>query len=91
MKNKDLISRRKFFKKATGAIIPMIALTTIPSLITSCEIDEPYLDVDATSCKDSCTGSCKNNCKGNCKGGCSNTCYRSCQGSCMSAAKLIYG
>ena len=41
-KKDEIISRRKFFKRAAGMVIPAIALTVLPSALTSCEIDEPY-------------------------------------------------
>ncbi len=41
--DKKLINRRSFFKKAASAALPIVAAITIPSFLTSCEIDEPDL------------------------------------------------
>ena len=69
---KDVISRRSFFKKAAGAILPMLGAVVASSM--------PFISEAAEStpqyCKGNCTGlctSCTNGCKGACKG---------CQGSC---------
>ncbi len=75
---KDLISRRNFFKKAAGAIIPAIALTALPSMLTSCEIDEPYPGEEQPT---GCNSSCSNSCTG-CKGSCMTTCQVICEGRC---------
>lgn len=69
--NNDIISRRKFFKKAAGVVIPAIALTALPNLLSSCEIDEE--DLPTTGCS-GCTGKCAAGCKGTCGGGCTSTC-----------------
>ena len=37
----DIISRRQFFKRAAGAALPFLALTSISSALSSCEIDDP--------------------------------------------------
>lgn len=93
-------SRRSFFKKVAGAALPIIAAVTIPSILTSCEIDEPYLDGGSSStgcsgCKGGCGGSCVSNCgvscgskcKGSCGGSCSSGCGNTCRGLCSKAGK----
>ncbi len=81
--DEKLINRRSFFKKAATAAIPIIAAITIPSVLTSCEIDEPYLDFDtpSTGCS-TCKGGCGGGCTSNCGVSCGNTCKGSCGGSC---------
>lgn len=82
-KNKDeIISRRNFFKKAAGTVLPVIAMTVLPSVLTSCEIDEPYLQGSGCStCKGTYTVNCGTGCKGGCGGGCTSNCGVSCGGS----------
>ena len=58
--NDELISRRQFFKKAAGLVLPAIALTALPGILTSCEIDEP--PVEGNEDGSSNGGSCKGNC-----------------------------
>lgn len=93
--NKEIISRRSFFKRAAGSIIPIIAVASTPSILTSCEIDEEAYDLP-TGCKNGCTGKCsgvcgavcQTNCSGSCSNGCQGTCEKQCGGSsCRSLCK----
>lgn len=78
-KNEEIVSRRAFFKKAAGVVLPIIAAAVMPSL-TSCEIDEPYPgDIDISDI----TGGCKNGCSSACKESCSNQCTRTCATLCQ--------
>lgn len=81
--DEKLINRRSFFKKAATAAIPIIAAITIPSVLTSCEIDEPYpgFDTPSTGCS-TCKGGCGGGCTSNCGVSCGNKCQGSCGGSC---------
>lgn len=84
MKEKDIISRRKFFKKSANAIIPAIAMTVVPQIFTSCEIDEPYpggCSDCSGGCSSGCSGTCTSSCSGSCVG-CTGRCQTSCAGSC---------
>ncbi len=77
-KENEILSRRSFFKKAAGIVIPAVAMVALPSVMTSCEIDEEYPDVPT-----GCTGSsCKNGCKTGCQGSCYTHCQVICKGSC---------
>lgn len=90
-KNNDIISRRKFFKKAASAVLPAIAIAVLPNVLTSCEIDEPYIDTGGsgcTTCKGTCKGNCTGSCLGRCSGGCSSGCSSGCKTSCSSACRL---
>lgn len=98
---KDLINRRSFFKKAATAALPILAVVAIPSLLTSCEIDEPYpgtgggSSTGCSSCKGSCGGGCTSNCgvscgsvcKGSCGGNCSTGCGNTCRALCTNSNK----
>ncbi|WP_294546006.1 hypothetical protein [uncultured Bacteroides sp.] len=92
--NDELISRRQFFKKAAGLVLPAIALTALPSILTSCEIDEPPLDEGnggggcsdcSGKCKDTCSGQCTRSCASTCKSNAANTtgCNNNCKGKCF--------
>lgn len=97
--DKKLINRRSFFKKAASAALPILAAITVPSLLTSCEIDEPYLDGGGSSSGCSgCGSGCKNTCKGLCTRNCASTCKSqsyntagcsgsSCKGHCFGSCK----
>lgn len=88
--DEKLINRRSFFKKAATAALPIVAAITIPSILTSCEIDEPYLDNNGSTsgckaCKGGCSGGCGGTCVSNCGVSCGNKCKGSCGGSCSSS------
>ncbi len=90
----DIISRRQFFKRAAGAALPFLAMTMLPSALTSCEIDDPdnpYIggvpegtgkSGGCTSCTGKCSKACANNCVGTCRVTCTTGCKVYCQGSC---------
>lgn len=97
MKEKDkneIISRRQFFKRAAGAALPFLAMTTLPSALTSCEIDDeenPFAggtggngtsSSGCTHCGGKCTSSCANNCVGNCRVTCKSGCKLLCKFTC---------
>lgn len=102
MKEK-VISRRSFFKKAATAALPIAAAIVMPSLLTSCEIDEPYLGGEtgcsgcsgkcSSACSVSCTRTCASTCKGQsinttgCGSSCKGHCYAGCQGTCSASSK----
>lgn len=65
-KENEILSRRSFFKKAAGIVIPAVAMVALPSVMTSCEIDEEYSEIPG-GCSTSCKSSCKTGCKGTCR------------------------
>ena len=92
---KEIISRRQFFKKSAGIVLPAIGMAILPQVFTSCEIDEPYIDPDSLgggsgckNCSSSCTCNtlcndlCEDSCLTECGGQCSNSCRTSCYESC---------
>lgn len=90
--NKDLLSRRKFFKKAAKGILPIIGgilLANTPSMIKAAE--ELHNDCRYTceggcnSCKGTCEWRCQDDCSGSCKGYCKRTCKGACYGHCTSS------
>lgn len=81
--NDDIISRRRFFKKAVGTILPAIAVVAFPGLLTSCEIDEPTPGGNSegcTKCSGSCSSICTSSCGNSCRGNCSGSCITGCKG-----------
>ena len=96
--NDELISRRQFFKKAAGLVLPAIALTALPGILTSCEIDEPLVEGGeggGSSSGGSCKGNCKSVCTRNCASTCKalaihvpSSCNTSCKGSCYKLVRV---
>lgn len=90
---KDIISRRDFFKKSTSKILPVVAAITLPSVLTSCEIDEEPFDIPSSGCKNGCSGKCSAYCGGtcqtNCSGSCKNGCTGNCKGACGSSCRYV--
>ncbi|MDE6247989.1 MAG: hypothetical protein K2M41_09165 [Muribaculaceae bacterium] len=90
--DKKIIDRRSFFKKAAKAALPIVAAITIPSILTSCKIDEPYYDGGSSSGCSTCTGGCKGGCGGTCVSNCSAICGGSvCKGTCGGACSSSCG
>jgi len=73
MKNKDLQTRREFFKAAAKGVLPILGLTLLgPSILSSCDkLDDLTGCSDCSNgCEDSCADGCKSGCKGSCSAGC---------------------
>jgi hypothetical protein len=93
----NLINRRSFFKKVATAALPIVAAIAIPSLLTSCKIDEPFPEGGSTGCKSACSGKCSSSCSGLCTRSCATTCKaqsinttgcnQSCKGHCYASCK----
>lgn len=85
--NKDeLQSRRDFFKKAAGTVLPLIGtivLFGMPDLIKAAEKESTPLGCE-DSCSDGCYGSCHGNCRGSCHDGCRGCCRGCCGDACTS-------
>lgn len=79
-KNKNLRSRREFFKKAAKGVLPLLgvaALISAPKVAKAAETPQ-YCQWDCTfTCRGGCQG-----CTGTCRGGCSSLCGGNCSGSC---------
>lgn len=98
--DEKIINRRSFFKKAASVALPILAMVTVPTLLTSCEIDEPLPGGGGSSsgcneckggcgrgCTSNCGVSCGNKCQGHCGGGCSSGCGTTCRGLCSKSNK----
>lgn len=69
MDSNELISRRRFFKKASKGMLPMLGAfvagpTVIMSTLASCG--------DCDDCEAACMDNCQSSCSGSCSGGCAN-------------------
>ncbi len=94
MDNKELIGRRRFFKKAAKGLLPMLGFAAFgPSIFVSCSKDDGCSDCSAM-CSSNCTSSCQYSSSGGCSG-CSSTCSSSstsntcssCANDCSSSCK----
>lgn len=99
-KENEILSRRSFFKKAAGIVIPAVAMVALPSVMTSCEIDEEYPDVPSGGSSGSgggcstCSGGCGASCASRCRAAAKYTpagCHGSCKNACTSCRSLCYG
>lgn len=94
--NKELQTRREFFKKTAKGILPIIAgvtLTGCQTFLTS--LGERLSSSggggysgssgggygESSGCGYTCSGGCSGGCDGTCRWGCENTCKGSCEGS----------
>ena len=90
MENKDLKSRREFFKQAAKKALPVIgaiALASTPIIAQAAE-KEPlgcngYCSQNCSAgCARTCAARCVGTCQGTCAGTCSDACARGCAGYC---------
>lgn len=81
----DVISRRKFFKEAAGASLPIIAGTILlPLMMSACDGAHSSCVNCSNGCDDTCYHSC-NGCTGTCKGSCVLDCAHTCAGKCVNS------
>lgn len=76
--NKELLSRREFFRKAAKKTLPFVATLTLPSFLISCGGDDP---IENGSGCDNCASTCQGGCQGGCSGGCGDSCKNTNAGS----------
>lgn len=91
-KNKEIQSRREFFKNAAKKSLPLMAavmLANTPLITKAAETSMGCNDSCYNGCSVNCTDGCKigcegcrGNCQGSCKGGCEGSCKNTCEGSC---------
>lgn len=82
----EALTRRHFFKKAAGMIIPMMGLiagTSLPGFMNATNANRP--PSVPMNCGGSCSGSCSGDCSGSCDSGCSGRCGYACSGSCSNS------
>lgn len=74
---KNIQSRREFFKNSLKKTLPIIAgVTLMTQPLQLIAHDAP------TACEGSCSGSCQGDCIGSCKGDCSGSCGKNCGNNC---------
>ncbi len=81
MEKENIISRRNFFKRSASLVLPALAMVTIPSILTSCEIEEDFPEIPS-GCKSGCSGKCSGICGAACQNDCSGSCAHGCKGNC---------
>lgn len=80
--DKELQSRRQFFKKAAKSTLPFlgaILLVSVPKIVSA----EGY---NPTGCY-GCSGTCKGSCRDTCRFGCNTTCRTHCTQACGATCK----
>lgn len=98
----EILSRRSFFKKAAGTALSVAALTIIPNMFTSCEIEVPDIQGGTTSCGGVCKSNCQNTCSSDCTANCRTVCkangynntscsLTSCKGACQGCKGTCFG
>ena len=80
MKNKDLQTRRDFFKKSVYRLLPLFGL--IVAYITPLKLKATRQFGCGWSCLYSCKGQCINTCYMSCVSQCAAMCGNSCRGGC---------
>lgn len=81
--NEELQSRREFFKKAVKGALPILGVIALgPSVLSSCEKDDPdeWASSNSSGGCSSCSGSCKGKCDATCRHKCSGGCKTGCLG-----------
>ena len=77
--NKELQSRREFFKKAAKVALPIVGavvLSSVPQMLSATQAGQ-------CTCSNSCVSSCSNTCLWSCY----NTCKTSCRSGCKHSLK----
>ena len=83
MIDKEITTRREFFKKAAKATLPVLGIAVISSIPNAVHAAETGCffgcsDTCEAHCADSCYDGCRNTCKDGCKGNCTDGCFGSC-------------
>lgn len=79
---KELQSRRDFFKKAAKTALPILGAIVLAS--------SPVISKAAVSmsCETTCSGVCRGNCHYTCRGTCRTSCEDRCDGTCEGTCKF---
>lgn len=88
--NKELISRRNFFRKSVHKILPILTLLTLQSPLFSMA-QKVYSETSCKySCKTGCSNECNTQCTKTCAATCKNICGGNCEGTCRNTGKCDY-
>lgn len=72
-KNRELLSRRDFFKKTAKATLPFIAAMALPPFLSNCgDKEEDPINSGCDGCSSTCEGICQESCSIGCKESCVN-------------------
>lgn len=82
MNNKELLSRREFFKKAAKSTLPILGAVVLAGAPAKVNATEQI----PQGCYGSCSGTCRGGCEG-CQGGCKGSCSQACSSNCFTACK----
>lgn len=97
--NKELLSRRDFFRKAAINTLPFIAAIAVPPIFTACTSEPTPTPSGCDGCSSTCEGSCGKSCSGSCEescagsssssscSDCSTTCKGGCKNECSNTCK----
>lgn len=80
--NKEIQSRREFFKKTAKAALPILGMIILTQVPSASVLAATNCDTCSGSCLTSCEGTCAGSCKGDCDSSCKDSCEGSCKGSC---------
>ena len=80
--NKELQSRREFFKTAAKAALPVIGVALLSHIPITATADA----CSWSSCTKSCVGGCDGTCSHGCKEACAMTCSTSCKNGCKNTS-----
>jgi len=100
-KNRELLSRRDFFRKAAINTLPFIAAIAVPPIFTACSPEPTPTPSGCDGCSSTCEGSCDKSCSGSCEescagsssnsgsscSDCSSTCKDTCSNTCSESCK----
>ena len=73
-KDEEIITRRRFFKKAAGMILPMLGALVLSSVPNASNAKNSISPSNTSRTPMNCNGSCSGSCSGSCKGGCGRSC-----------------
>lgn len=89
-KDKDLYSRREFFRKSASTCLPIlgaIALAAAPIKVSAAKAQQ----LCGWGCSFSCVSNCAMMCNGSCSGACGDGCSFSCENYCSTGCSSCVG
>lgn len=90
LKNKDLKSRREFFKEAAKKTLPVIGIIAFAKTSAFAQV----ISVEPMGCNTGCSGGCRTlceeGCSHTCNGGCRDTCKDHCNKTCQGSSTTYW-
>ena len=92
MDNKEIQSRREFFKSAAMKALPVVGAIALSQVTFVSNAHESHkamgCDNDCNGgCQEGCYTGCRYACSTSCKGGCQNSCDGGCMGDCYGSCR----